>query len=95
MSIDIKSFLESHPDVYAEDDRLCATFKFDTFKDAFAFIASVAYIAEQQNHHPRIENEYNIVKLSCTTHEANNKITKRDIAFFTALYKFHEHDQNK
>jgi 4a-hydroxytetrahydrobiopterin dehydratase len=91
----LEILLQHYPDLYVEDDRLCGAFKFESFKDAFSFIAAVAYIAEQQNHHPRIENEYNIVKLASTTHDAGHKITNKDIAFYRALYEFHEHDQNQ
>ena len=44
-------------------------FKFKDFKQAFAFMTSIAMKAEQINHHPEWENVYNKVKITLTTHD--------------------------
>jgi 4a-hydroxytetrahydrobiopterin dehydratase len=49
--------------------KLERTFKFKEFNDSIDFVNKVAKIAEQQNHHPDIEINYNKVKLSITDHE--------------------------
>jgi 4a-hydroxytetrahydrobiopterin dehydratase len=49
--------------------KLERTFKFKDFNEAIDFVNKVAKIAEQQNHHPYIEINYNKVKISITDHE--------------------------
>jgi 4a-hydroxytetrahydrobiopterin dehydratase len=62
-----------------EDDKLTKLFKFDSFREAMAFLMRLAFEAEDMNHHPEIENVYNKVRFSLTTHEAGGKITKKDV----------------
>ena len=44
--------LESVPGWSLEDGKLFREFNFPSFVEAFGFMASVAIIAEKQNHHP-------------------------------------------
>jgi ribonuclease HI/pterin-4a-carbinolamine dehydratase len=53
-------------------------FNFKDFKEAFDFMTKVAAIAEQYNHHPRWENEWNVVQIWLQTHEQNGEITELD-----------------
>jgi ribonuclease HI/pterin-4a-carbinolamine dehydratase len=53
-------------------------FKFGNFKEAWEFMTKVAAIAEQYQHHPRWENEWNVVQIWLLTHEGDNKITDKD-----------------
>ena len=53
-------------------------FTFINFKEAFDFMTQVATVAESQNHHPRWENEWNVVKIWLSTHDQENKITEQD-----------------
>ena len=52
------------------DGKLSKTFVFDSFVNAFGFMASVALTAESMNHHPEWSNVYNRVSISLTTHDA-------------------------
>lgn len=52
------------------DGKLSKTFVFDSFVNAFGFMASVALTAEAMNHHPEWSNVYNRVSISLTTHDA-------------------------
>ena len=61
-----------------ENNRLCATFKFTNFTEAFAFMTEVAFAAEKHNHHPNWKNVWNTVEIELTTHEAGNIITEKD-----------------
>jgi 4a-hydroxytetrahydrobiopterin dehydratase len=49
--------------------KLERTFHFKDFNESIDFVNKVAKIAEQQNHHPDIEINYNKVKISITDHE--------------------------
>jgi len=52
-------------------------FTFKDFKEAFAFMTSIAAVAEQMNHHPEWSNVYNKVKVRLSTHDAGG-ITSKD-----------------
>jgi ribonuclease HI len=53
-------------------------FNFENFKQAWSFMTKVAKIAEEQQHHPRWENEWSVVQIWLITHEAESKITEKD-----------------
>lgn len=61
-----------------KDNLLKATFTFDNFIKAFAFMTEVAFHAEKQNHHPNWSNVYNTVTIELTTHDEGNTITEKD-----------------
>lgn len=56
------------------------TFQFSNFRDAFAFMARVAFEAEGLNHHPEWTNVYHRVAVRLNTHDAGGKVTAKDIA---------------
>lgn len=53
-------------------------FNFINFKEAFDFMSQVSLVAEAQNHYPRWENEWNVVKIWLSTHDQTNHITDKD-----------------
>ena len=55
-------------------------FKFESFKEAFAFMTAVAFEAEDLNHHPEWSNVYNRVSIRLSTHDAGNIVTEKDSA---------------
>jgi 4a-hydroxytetrahydrobiopterin dehydratase len=61
-----------------EGNRLCKTFKFNDFADAFGFMTKVAIIAEKMNHHPTWTNTWNTVKFELSTHDAGDVVTDLD-----------------
>lgn len=61
-----------------ENNELVRKFEFENFVDAFGFMTKVAILAEKGNHHPWWSNVYNKVEIKLTTHDAGNKITKKD-----------------
>jgi 4a-hydroxytetrahydrobiopterin dehydratase len=60
------------------NNALFKKWEFSNFSEAFAFISRVALLAEQLNHHPEIGNQYNIVWLKLSTHDAGNVVTEKD-----------------
>ncbi len=67
------------PNMWVEqNNKLTATFKFNDFIEAFAFMTKVAIHAEKQNHHPEWSNVWNKVEIKLTTHDAGNMITEKD-----------------
>lgn len=61
-----------------EDNKLKKTFEFKDFRDAFAFMVRVAFLAEEQGHHPNWSNVYNKVSIELTTHDKGNIVTEKD-----------------
>jgi 4a-hydroxytetrahydrobiopterin dehydratase len=53
---------------------------FDSFVEAFGFMAQVALIAERLDHHPNWSNVYNRVDIAVTTHDAGG-LTALDFDF--------------
>lgn len=71
------------------NNELFREFTFKDFKQAFAFIQSVAHEAEKRQHHPRWHNEWNKVQIWLSTHDAGNTVTDKDRSFadfIDALY---------
>jgi 4a-hydroxytetrahydrobiopterin dehydratase len=61
-----------------ENNQLKRTFEFKDFQEAFAFMMRVAFLAEQQQHHPEWSNVYNKVIIVLTTHDKGNIVTVKD-----------------
>ena len=60
-----------------EDNALRREFTFTNFKDAFAFMTSIAEMAEEVDHHPDWSNSYNTVTIALTSHD-KGCVTQRD-----------------
>jgi 4a-hydroxytetrahydrobiopterin dehydratase len=76
---EIDAALKTLPDWKRDGGAIRAAYKLASFRDAFAFIARVAFEVEAMNHHPEIANVYNRVSFSLTTHDAGDKVSERDI----------------
>lgn len=70
-----------------ENNRLHRTFEFKDFSEAFAFMARVALLAEQQGHHPEWSNVWNKVDINLCTHDEGDKITEKDRNLAEAIDK--------
>jgi len=60
-------------------------FTFGDFKEAWAFMTKVAALAEAQQHHPRWENQWSVVQIWLTTHDAGSHITDKDRSMADAI----------
>ncbi len=69
------------------DNRLCKTFKFKDFSEAFAFMTRVALVAEKMDHHPLWTNVYNTVIFELSTHDAGDIVTEKDWLLARAIDK--------
>jgi len=60
-----------------EGNALRREFTFENFAEAFAFMTSVADMAEAADHHPDWSNSYNTVAIALTSHD-KGRVTQRD-----------------
>ena len=60
-----------------EDNALRREFSFTNFTEAFAFMTSIAEMAEAADHHPDWSNSYNTVTIALTSHD-KGCVTQRD-----------------
>ncbi|WP_234572683.1 4a-hydroxytetrahydrobiopterin dehydratase [Rhodohalobacter sp. 614A] len=68
-----------------EDDTITKDFSFDDFKEAMSFMVRVGFEAEALVHHPDWSNVYNSVSITLSTHDADDKVTEKDIKLARAI----------
>jgi len=61
-----------------EDTTLTKKIEFDNFTLAMVFVNKVADLAEEIQHHPKIEINYRTVTLKLFSHDAGDTVTERD-----------------
>ncbi|MDX2028491.1 MAG: 4a-hydroxytetrahydrobiopterin dehydratase [Alphaproteobacteria bacterium] len=61
-----------------DEDEITKKLVFQSFADAFAFMAACMPEIERLNHHPEWSNVYNKVTVSLTTHDAGG-VTAKDV----------------
>ena len=77
------------------DNSLRASFVFNDFVQAWAFMTEVAIHAEKLNHHPNWSNVYNQVDISLSTHDAGGVVTEKDISLsktISAIYSSYKNN---
>ncbi len=57
------------PEWEVTDNKLRRLFTWDSFKEAMFFVNALAYLAEQENHHPDLTVSYKRVTVELTTHD--------------------------
>ena len=67
-----------------EDNALRREFTFTNFAEAFAFMTSIAVMAEAADHHPDWSNSYNTVAIALTSHD-KGCVTERDSSLATQI----------
>lgn len=65
-------------------DAIRRAFRFGDFSAAWGFMARVALLAEQQDHHPEWSNVYDRVEIVLTTHDAGG-LSARDVRLAKAI----------
>ena len=69
------------------EDKLSREYRFANFTEAMGFIAEMAFACEKANHHPELFNVYSRVEIGLTTHDADNKVTQKDVDLAAELEK--------
>jgi len=86
---EVEAGLDALPGWSLQEGKIFREFAFPDFIEAFGFMASVAILAEKQDHHPEWSNVYNKVQVGLTTHEVGG-ITERDILLARSINKVFE-----
>ena len=74
----IQNYLKELSGWSVVDGKLHKEFQFETFNEAFGFMARASMEIEKMNHHPEWFNVYNKISVDLMTHDAGG-ITKNDI----------------
>ena len=76
---EIQTFLSEIPgwEVNSDGTMISRRFTFKGFYKTMAFVNAVAWIANQENHHPDMEVGYNYCNIKYTTHAVDG-ITRND-----------------
>jgi len=76
---EVKKLLPETPHWIVSDDgkSIHRHFKFKGFYKTMAFVNAIAYIANQENHHPDLEVGYDYCHIKYTTHAVNG-LTQND-----------------
>lgn len=82
---DIKKELETLSEWEFGDNKIKREYSFNDFSEALGFIVRVGLEAEKQGHHPELFNVYNTVKIALSTHDADDKVTQKDIDLARAI----------
>jgi 4a-hydroxytetrahydrobiopterin dehydratase len=68
---EIERKLKEIKDWKIENGKLCKSFEFKNFTQAFGFITKIALESEKIDHHPELLNVYNKIKIYLSTHKVN------------------------
>ena len=79
-------FLENGWKVQSNEKQASKIFEFKDFKIAFCWMTSIAFEAENQNHHPEWKNIYNKVEVTLTTHDTG-MLSAKDVHLAQVMEK--------
>lgn len=77
---ELASRLEHLPDWRLLAGRLSAVYETKSSAEAIELFNDIAGAAQIANHHPDVDWRYNLLFVSCTSHDAGGAITERDLA---------------
>jgi 4a-hydroxytetrahydrobiopterin dehydratase len=84
---EIQQALEALPGWSFERDALAKTLKFASFREAIGFMVRVGFEAEAMDHHPEWTNVYDRIEIRLNTHDADGKVTAKDVELATRIQK--------
>jgi 4a-hydroxytetrahydrobiopterin dehydratase len=61
-----------------ENNALSKSFKLKSFEEAISFMANIALLADEIDHHPKMTNLFSTVTIQLTTYTAGQTITDKD-----------------
>lgn len=73
----------------SDNKSIVRNFKFENFYHTMAFVNAVAWIANQENHHPDMEIGYNYCNITFLTHAVDG-LTKNDFICAAKINKIEQ-----
>jgi 4a-hydroxytetrahydrobiopterin dehydratase len=83
-NIEIQEAMKTLNNWILYEDKIKKQFQFKDFSEAIAFIVRIGILAEKQNHHPELQNVYNKVTISLTTHDVSG-LSEKDFLLATSI----------
>lgn len=83
---EVRAGLQRLPGWTVLNGKLHREYKFGDFSEAFGFMASCAFVAQKQDHHPEWFNVFNRVVVDLTTHDVGG-ISSLDFALAMEMDK--------
>lgn len=68
-----------------EDGMLVKVYAVPTYLAGVSFAAAIGILAEAHDHHPDLLITYKKVRVAMTTHDANHRVSARDLALAAAI----------
>ncbi|QSB04335.1 4a-hydroxytetrahydrobiopterin dehydratase [Natronoglycomyces albus] len=87
---EVELALSNLPGWHFEDNKLSAEFEFPNHLFAVAVVSAIGLFQEELNHHATLSLTYNKLIVVTTTHDAGNKVTKKDITLAHKITEFVE-----
>jgi 4a-hydroxytetrahydrobiopterin dehydratase len=91
---EVTRLLAGLPGWHFESGEITRQFRFRDFVEAFGFIAQVATLQEQMNHHATITNTWANVRIALSTHDARG-VTERDFELARKISERGPHAQRE
>lgn len=82
---DIATALVELPAWTHDHDRLVRRVRFLNAREAVSYLVRVAFEAERLDHHPDLRWIHDRVELALNTHDADHRVTERDLALARAI----------
>ena len=79
-------FLENKWELKSNEKQAFKIFDFKNFRRAFSWMTSIAFEAENQDHHPEWKNIYNKVEVTLTTHD-KGMLSEKDVRLAEVMEK--------
>lgn len=76
---EIEASLQEMPEWSHVEDMLVREIQVASFRDAMGLMVRIGFEAEAMDHHPELTNVYNRITIRLTTHDADQKVTAKDL----------------
>ncbi len=81
----LQAALAELPDWTGDRNGISRTYTFSDFPSAISYMHGLVDAIEADNHHPEWSNVYNRISVNLRTHDADNKVTDKDICLAKLL----------
>ena len=74
-------------EVDSKSQKIFKTYEFKAYFKALNFVQVIGWLAQKYNHHPDIYLTFSKVRVELMTHDAENKITNKDMELAKEIEK--------